>query len=854
MGTKFRRFYWLAPGTLNTLKVRALSGASASEFSEIEILTSGFEGMTWDAWKKVKARPVFWNRTIVVTWEPIAEPLRMDFYRLFRKEDTTSDGSDPPLQADIDDNSTDNQYWVEDTGRKTRRVDHILGQEPDILKLNYYWYWVWAFDKAGNPSAHWLGGGGPETTPDSARFGPPNKPAIEEVDFEHQQVIKWLADATVKWKVSGHAEGYWLQRKMNASALWGPLVWVDHDETLPLQEGTMGNYITGVEYDWRVKAVNVPVALVSDWSDTYTKKIPFDSVRPDEVEGVNARRLYIGGLQKGERIKVRWLRPEAALMTQQIEQYEIFRKIGSDADATAYATQINSGGVSAYEADSQNFGMVAWLGTQFIDDDVEPLEQGGETSWGFTWTAEGATDLERRTATTTGGTKVGTIGGTGALTNAEAHDGTWSLQPGTTGYIEFENAIEQSISGDEGYLEFWWKGDYTSPGTNGLFSFQASGPNRMWAQQSVAGGIQVYRFGSGRSHLAQIPFADVSTADPSTNWVKVEIRWSVINDKLEARIASGTWYSQPAGLPLLPYIGNTDIALSYGLMSSTGWMDDFKISLTYELEAGDEYYHYWVRSRDVSGLRSLVSMNSGLSYDKVSFEPPPAPTNLDIISNAIDRWWFTRFTMLITWDAEPEAVYYRVAMRIKGPGRANFGPWLKSAFLDEARITEIDDDDPLGVPKHTVPFTVSKETEVEYKVSAGNKAGETWSTVKSEVIITDDLPPTQITTLDGEAYGFNLLGLKLWFNVWLTWDDLPWYEGINNYEIYWYNAGSWESRGSIKPTLIARKVRFWIPMLPGLGGSHKFQVKATDGDENSTLSNIVEVPWQAFWDWRDRGP
>jgi hypothetical protein len=274
--------------------------------------------------------------------------------------------------------------------------------------------------------------------------------------------------------------------------------------------------------------------------------------------------------------------------------------------------------------------------------------------------------------------------------------------------------------------------------------------------------------------------------------------------------------------------------------------------LAFEGGSAQQFYHYWVRSIDVAGLKGDVTMVA--SHDQVSFEPPPAPTGLDIVQNAIDRWWRTRFTMLITWNAEPEAVYYRVAMRIKGPGRANFGPWLKSPFLDEARITEIDEDDPLGVPKYTVPFTVTKETTVEYKVSAGNKAGEKWSTVLSEVINSDDEDPTAITTLAGECYGFRIFGAKLWFNVWLNWDDHPWYEGINNYEVFVFINGAWETRGHVKPTLLnGKKTRFWIPALPGSGGAYKFKVIATDGDDNTSESNIVEIPWQSWWDWRDRG-
>jgi hypothetical protein len=702
-----------------------------------------------------------------------------------------------------------------------------------------------------------LGGSGPGTTPDSARFGPPNKPAIEEVDFEHQQIIKWLADATVKWKVAGHAEGYWLQRKMNASALWGPMVWVDHDETLSLQEGTMGNYITGVKYDWRVKAVNVPVALVSDWSDTFTKAIPFDDEAPDEVVGVNARRLYLGGFQKGERIRVQWKRPALALMSQQIERYQVFRLIGTEAEATAYATTINTTLEPAYD-EMNNF-----QGTRFIDDDVEPLPAASVV--GFHYTGGdyngGASENDKKTATYPAGTILGTLNGNLTFVTTPApYEGTYSIRiPDLGSYLSFGND-GNVFNSAEGQIEFW--GYFTTLGFNDSTIFRAYvDANNYFQIRYYFSRIYVEHCGNGNYEIGQI----YSASHPMTinQWIGGKARWKTSTNTLEVWALSGSapdtdWRDE--GPTNMTTFTSEPTDLTYGTVANFGdlfYLDNIDLYDTLEAPAGggagaQQYYHYWVRSIDVTGLKSDVTMVD--SYDSVSFEPPPAPTGLDITQNAIDRWWWTRYTMLVTWTAEPEAVYYRVAMRVKGPGRENFGPWLKSAFLDESRITEVDDDDSFGVPKYTVPFTVSKDTTIEYKVSAGNKAGENWSSVREEIINNDDDPPSAITTLAGECYGFNIFGIKLWFNVWLNWDDHPWYEGITNYEIFYYNAGTWETKGSIKPTLInGKKTRFWIPVLPGVAGTKKFKVIATDGADNTSESNIVEIPWQAWWDWRDRG-
>lgn len=89
-----RRFHWLKPGTIYTFSVQAISGSAQSDPATISLKTSGEIGMTWPKNAKIIARPVFWSRTIVVKWTLMREPLRMDNYRLFRKEGSVPTGAE----------------------------------------------------------------------------------------------------------------------------------------------------------------------------------------------------------------------------------------------------------------------------------------------------------------------------------------------------------------------------------------------------------------------------------------------------------------------------------------------------------------------------------------------------------------------------------------------------------------------------------------------------------------------------------------------------------------------------------------------------------------------------------------
>jgi hypothetical protein len=126
-------------------------------------------------------------------------------------------------------------------------------------------------------------------------------------------------------------------------------------------------------------------------------------------------------------------------------------------------------------------------------------------------------------------------------------------------------------------------------------------------------------------------------------------------------------------------------------------------------------------------------------------------------------------------------------------------------------------------------------------------AGKTWSAEFEETISADDEGPGTITNFTGNCHGFNFFGSKWWLGYTLKWDDRPWYEGIANYEILWWNGSSWQSQGFRPPTIIpGKKVHFLGFALPA-AGLHKFKIVITDADDNTIESNILDLPWSPFW-------
>jgi hypothetical protein len=835
-----RRFHWLKPGTLNTFSVRAVSGINQSEAAEIILKTSGFVGMTWASSAKVIARPVFWNRTIVVTWTLINEPLRMDYYRLFRKAGSV------PSAPELADNSKTSAYWVEDTGRGNRHVDHILGTDPDIVKEVTYYYWVWAFDKSGMASAHYLGGSGPNTTPDNAEFGKPNVPVIYPAlfSYEHQDIIKFLCDVTVKFRCSGGAEGYWMQKRQKGRAMWGPLVWADHDGDLVNQECIMQNLIAGKTYEFRVKAVNVPVALVSNWSTTVEKPIPYDSVPPAEIQGVSAKRIYRAGFRKGEFIRVNWKRPALAVLSEQIEHYEVYRKVGSDAQALTELAAINANTATPYDE------MTQLEGTRFVDDNIIPLTT---VLANFDWDGDynnGATDQDRRTAVISGGTLVGTLNNGATIVTDQAYDGTYSLKclASTLNYLSFTN--NGIFNSNEGYIKIWWYPTSIGFGTNNIFRAYYDANNYLDIYFFSAR-IAVNFCGNGNLESGQIHYGP-SQLPQMNQWNSIELRWKVSTNTFECManypVGDASW--RDLGPTSMTAFTNEPTEITLGPVASTDnfvhYIDGVE-SWGFDGPSAQQYYHYFVRGVDVDNRKSTVTLTD--SYDKVSFAKPEAPTNVAIVQNVVQILLWKMQTIKFTWTSVDEAVWYRVKLRLKGPGRASWGPWLYTAKLPEELISDVDDDNPGGVPKYVYPFPVFKDTLIQYAVSAENMAGKTWSATTDATINADDEGPGVIQNLTGNCHGINFFSVKLWMGYTLKWDDRPWYEGIASYEVWWWNGSGWQSVGFRKPTIIpGKKVVFNGLALP-IAGLHQFKVIATDGDGNTSESSILDLTWSAWWNF-----
>jgi hypothetical protein len=826
------------------VKARSVGkGNSYSQFTEEEesvgITSEGSsdEPLEWNAADKIDAKPVYWNRTIVVTWSLLISPLRVDYYRLFRKADT------PPSSDQLADNSIGNPYWVKDTGRWNIHTDYSRTENPDIVEETIYYYWVWCFDKNGDPSAHYLGASGPNTTPDNAELGEPDEPEIhpdatlDRVEYQTTAIfpgIKWFCNVGLVFR--GIAEGFWAQYRMKGLLLWSIPIWVDYDSSwLNYHIAEFQNLIAGRTYQFRVRAVNVPVSLVSDWATQpagYEEiAIPYDPNPPDEIEGVSAQRFFRSGFRKGEFIRVNWNQPILAVLGQQITHYEVYRTVGSEADADTYAASINADTATPYD------GMIKFEGTRFVDDDVEPLPEGPQE---MTWDGEGATEALRRTADFEGLALEGTLNGGAAINTNNPNGGSYSLEISAAGdYLQIPNGGDGWFDPNEGYITVYIDIGSLPPGTQSYFRIYKDSDNF----------LELYHF-SGRLYFKyRANGTTVETNRIAATWVgfaKVEMRWKVSTDTFELRFNEGSWSS---GSGMDTFAGAPTAVLQLG--SPVDYLDpyhidDWTITDSYAV-AAQQYYHYWVRAVDIDNKKSIVS-RPGDSHDQVSFDPPDAPINLDIVQNVVGILIFKMQTMKFTWDPVDEAVWYRVKMRMKAPGRANWGPWLYSARLREEVVSDIDDDNPGGIPKYVFPFPVLKDTEVEWAVSAENMAGKNWSVIASETISADDEGPGIIQNFTGECHGWRFFGLKFWIGYTLKWDDRPWYEGIASYEIQWYNESStWVTRGFRFPTIIpGKKVVFNDFALP-VAGLHKFRVITTDGDDNTSTSPILEVPWSGFW-------
>jgi hypothetical protein len=896
MATRKKTYIWLRPDRLHRFNVTAWGRSVESDPSDSIILrTSALPVIQWDE-DALEARPIFWNRSIRVTWNPLPARYRKWFnsYCIYRNNVDLNGHVNEATILQAGEDQEDSEYFLARTPERTALfsgVWRVLYQDREFVEDNEYEYWVFAYNEKGNPSG---GDDEPYLGPNSATWGKPQDPQWRKSEWVTQvhELNKWWCDVKVVWKQLGSAEHYLFQRKLSAfgQAFWSIPQRIDFDDTSinnvdPLVRSVvLRNFLCNQSYDFRIRAINVPGVLRSNWVET-TYTTQRDTAKPDEIEGVAARRTWYSGtalVQKGEYIKLNWNMPANPIINQQLDHYEIWRMIGNDSDANSYRDQINALDDLVIDYETTDIApyteTAKFLGTQLIDDDVEGQETGSGLEFGFTWTVEGDDDTERRTAQTSQGSKVGTLGGGAVISSAEAYQGTYSLQP-NAGYIQFDNSVEENLNGDEGYAQFWWKGDFTSPSSNQFLYLFGNSLNQLYITQTVAGGLYVYRRSSDPTFIvaqATIPYAVVSAADPFTNWVKIECRWSVASNLLEIRINEGTWYNQGATTLTSFAIAPTTFLISNGMMSSNGYMDNVNISLSYDPPESADKYHYWVRGVDVYGYKSLVtgpSDSPNASYDSVSFEPPASVENLTSEVNLVINKWIKLYSFKLNWDPINEATHYQVQIRLKPKAffknsttERPFGPWMTSPFLEESK--HVNDE---GRAEYVYPFPLAHETGVEARVRALNRAGasDEWEDIveiESITIIEDTEGPGDVTNFSGDCMGIKpLFGDEFWLSVVFKWTPRPWDEGNCTYRIEgkdkvagWGNpfyVADVEKRGLVNSRFFPNSyvthvalTTVWPLNARRDALTNEFRIKAID-PENQRSDNWVycTVNWERWW-------
>lgn len=851
---RIRRFHWLKPGTIYTFSVQAISGGAQSDPATIDIKTSGFQGMTWPSYAKIKARPAYWMRTIVVKWTTMNEPLRMDYYRLFRKA-----GSAPTPTEKANYNTT-SPHFLKDTGRWAYHTDHLTGTSKGLkdwgneieADITYY-YWVWAFDKSGRASATALG-------PNSARYGDPEKPIIlgEGTTQVHER-NKWWCDYKLQWVCSGGCEYYIVQRKLSNLSIWGPQFMVEHNSEQETQEHTFDNLLCGKEYDFRIKAVNVPIVFVSDWSDVKSYTTEEDTTPPVEIQNVAARRFYHVRKQYGDYIKLTWDRPENAIIEQQLDYYRIYRLKGTDTQAKAYRDSINSSSQADDAskpdpyADSKKFN-----GTQFIDDDLEATldtGSGGELLWNTLWDMEGATDVLRRTMEIGEDTVVGTLTGSPTFTSPGIYGDYAFCIPSSAAIhqIYFDTTGKDIIDPNLGYMAFYVKMNWTNvTGPNAIEMFRLEASSTRFFNLVLNGAVflMFQRIYSSNTVYVYWDKADLTPYDDQ--WLLIEFQWSQLN-WIRGRLNGGAWKYNPFNTPTIWNTGSYPIKSNYfgkrqAYSMPEFWLDNIALhnDLTVPVSDTTEYYHYWVTGVDFTGLESSVTGpddDPNESYDKVSFSPPPPPDNVTVDFNTtLNLLSVKLMTAKISWDAVDEATHFRVAVRTKPKGRTAWSKWFHSFYFREERI-----DDPDGGGKFYVwPFPVLQGTEFNYAVCSYNAAGESAYVEKYTTVTEDTIKPSEIQNVWGRCFGMrSLLGQKMWICAKLTWDDLPAYEGIRVYKVYrWVPlTSSWDWVTNAHPTIGELKVHAY-DLCPPIANSHLYKIEAIDWNDN-----VTDYPVEYTIDW-----
>jgi hypothetical protein len=158
-------------------------------------------------------------------------------------------------------------------------VKHPNGPEPDKT----YYYWVRAYDRDGN--------GGDLGGPDTALLGKAADPIIDGVTEEATNGFGFTKNYTMKWKVVGGAEQFWVKHRLKLNGTYGSYslpVLVPY--TTALGDDGAGNYwqyhtfqnlLVTKTYTFAVQAINhaMIAGLNSNW--VTTDVAVGDSLSPD---------------------------------------------------------------------------------------------------------------------------------------------------------------------------------------------------------------------------------------------------------------------------------------------------------------------------------------------------------------------------------------------------------------------------------------------------------------------------------------------------------------------------------------------------------------------------------------------
>jgi len=875
MAEKKKKFYRLRSNSLHTFNVKAWSSSAVSDWSaDIPILTSDILPIAWPRTAEIKAKPLFFTRCIRVTWTPLlGYPLRFSHYVLFRKDTTegivapTSEELAASGQAIIDGTLEDNEHFVKETGKLSLYVDRVKFDSDDdtdngVLEEHQYHYWVWGVDNNGQLS-YMSGLGKGYLGPDNAEFGKPNQPLIVPawMTTEVHERNAWWCDVNVVWYCIDGAEGYWVQRKLKTRALWGLPVWVEHDPDGSyggdLQQVTLNNFLCNTDYEFRVKAVNVPVRLVSDISEVGSYTTDKDPYPPDEIEDVDAKRLRQNLITRGEYIKLTWSWPEAAIMQQQIDYYRIYKYEGTDAAAITYLAYINLAQDSPLKAppytETKKFG-----GTHFVDDDIEELVAGKAAgSQSFFWNGEYGShtpnDLLTAYIDTDLNTEVGTLVTNAFVNSAYAYDGTYSLDCyQQSSRLRWAN---HDLDGDEGYLSLrYYPVDNVHTQTTCRIFAATEGVNQNGVVIELRSG-KLWLQHRGAGTFKETEHTKTWDSSDKGSWHHIEARWKKEDDILDVKVDDGDWVSSIDADALTSFDATVaDIGMGpSGLQPSTSTRqryDRLIVSPDFDYpEIPDIYYHYWVTAVDIDNQESAATMVE--SYDKVSFGPPDAPVlvtplvNTDPGFNMVLKLGWSLFTVRMIWKEVDEATYYQVKVRLQLPNRSNPGPWMYSARIPQARIDTTEGNNPFFV----YPFPLRGDTELEWAVRAGNLAG--WSEsdpVGPMTILYDTTKPSKPATPTGRCYGINrLFGDPLWMSVVLKWTPNANYEGIDCYQVF-----EDEVLVGTQPHMELRAAtnikQVYTHFGAAAGASHQYRVTAMGKDKvPGPPSDNVTINFQEWW-------